>query len=166
MDDLGWLEMESNSSIGALCDVLADVFRGGIWRVRPLTKVHQMCIEEVWEVQRLGDIRSRIVNQIVEISLEVVEQIAKDSTIAVGGIKETRVTKSRDVQLNFGQSRTHMIPSPMLTVNKSAFWRKDLLEPANRQRIERTKAVVAQASVKSDESRMLDIGEWSKIGYV
>ena len=43
----------------------------------------------------------------------------------------------------------------VLTVNKSVSWRNDLLSPARRQRIERTKAEIAQASVKSEDNRIL-----------
>ncbi len=42
-----------------------------------------------------------------------------------------------------------------LTVNRSASWRNDLLEPANRQSRERTNAAMAHANVRSDDKRIV-----------
>jgi hypothetical protein len=42
-----------------------------------------------------------------------------------------------------------------LTVNRSASWRNDLLDPANRQSRERTNAAMAHASVTRDDKRIV-----------
>jgi len=50
-----------------------------------------------------------------------------------------------------------------LTVNRSALGRNDLLDPANRQRIERMNAPRAHRRVMTEENRMAGTGEGHSI---
>lgn len=77
LDDLGRLKMEAHGSVGAFCDVFAPMVCRGVGRIIALAKVHQMNFEEVGEVQGFGDVRGHITDQVVDVSLDVVDETVK-----------------------------------------------------------------------------------------
>jgi hypothetical protein len=52
----------------------------------------------------------------------------------------------------------------MFTVRMSPFWRKDLLDPANRHRSASTKAAAEQRRVRREENLMLVSLVWRRVG--
>lgn len=93
--------MEEGGAIRAFSGVHRRVSHSAVGRVRSLAKIHNMDSEEVRQVERLGDIRGGIVDQIIYVFLKVVDQIIEEPSIPIRGIEKGGVAYPGYIQLFF-----------------------------------------------------------------
>ncbi len=77
MDDLAGLEVKRGCAVGALGDILVCMFGSGVRQVGALAEIHNVHVEEVGQIKSRGNIRSDIVDQIVDVSFQIVDQCAE-----------------------------------------------------------------------------------------
>jgi hypothetical protein len=65
--------MEEGGAIRAFGGVHTRASHGAVGRVGALAKIHDMDPIEVWQIERLGDIRGDVVDQIINVFLKVVD---------------------------------------------------------------------------------------------
>jgi len=71
--------------------------RRGIRFIRSLAEVHDMDIVEVGKIQSGGNVGGHLAEQVVDISFQVIDDIAEQATATVAGIEQAGVADARDV---------------------------------------------------------------------